>query len=131
MQQNEEKCAGKEQIYEYFETKQFILFEIKNFIDYRKVGGETIQKFSKIQIVKNLGDLPEDEETGYHKHFFYMIAIISLKANLIETQVSLQDNLWQFFVQPHDFSFLNFNPIFSETRMQIVAENNNNAVNAD
>ena len=33
--------------------------------------------------------------------------------------MSLQDSLWQFFVEPNEFSFLNFNPNFSETTIQI------------
>ena len=35
--------------------------------------------------------------------------------NVIETQVSLQDNLWQYFVEPNEFSILNFNTQSSTT----------------
>lgn len=32
----------------------------------------------------------------------------------VETQVSLQDKLWQFFVEAEEFSFLNFSSVFSK-----------------
>ena len=35
----------------------------------------------------------------------------------IETQVSLQDNLWQFFIEPEEFSFLNMSPLVQETNV--------------
>ena len=38
-----------------------------------------------------------------------------IEASFIETQVTLKDDLWQFFVSPNEFSFLNLSPRINYT----------------
>lgn len=38
-----------------------------------------------------------------------------IEASFIETQVTLKDDLWQFFVSPNEFSFLNLSPKIKQT----------------
>ena len=68
--------------------------EQKNFIDYNTVKEEPIEKIFQFAIIQKI-------QFGSH---------LLKTMTYIETQVTLQDNLWQYFVEPEEFSFLTLSP---------------------
>ena len=88
----EESCADKTEKIDYYKNLNIELLELKNFIDYQKVKTEPLQKFRQSKL----------------SAAFYLENPSIKFMKFTETQVTLQDNLWQYFVEPEEFSFLTF-----------------------
>ena len=76
------------------------MVEVKNFINYKKIETDLVKQ---VAIASNAFGLSYEDK-------FYS----SKRMSYIETQVSLQDKLWQYFVEPDEFSMLNLSPIVKE-----------------
>ena len=87
------ECANRKETENYFKNKHFAFFEVKNFINYKQVDDEPIQQVLELLFAQQLE--------------FDVIHFRQLKVT--ETQVSLQDSLWQHFYEPNNFSILNLN----------------------
>ena len=95
------ECAEPDDISKYFADKYLMYYEVKNFIDYNSVGGEIIKRMALETFLTPIATSAQQK--------------LYIEASYIETQVTLKDDLWQFFVSPNEFSFLNLSPRINYT----------------
>ena len=77
-----------------------MFYEAKNFIDYREVKENPIERTIQMQYT---------QELDVNEYVFNLMTYI-------ETQVSLQDSVMsQFFLEPNELSFLNVNPNYIQS----------------
>ena len=68
----------------YFADKILVFYEVTNFIDYQTVKDDPIDKMAQINASVKIDPL----KTSFGRMDYQ------------ETRVELQDNLWQYFVEP-------------------------------
>lgn len=73
--------------------KQLIFMDQQNFIEYSDVKDEPLEKLVKIAFMLNL-----------NKRSTKLLTYI-------ENRVELHDSIWQYFVEPIEYTFLSLNPI--------------------
>ena len=90
-----EECASEEEVTAFFSSGAFLMSPLLNFINFDEVDPSVstpIQSVNTINIFKQLD--PKK-------------ALLE-RMNLIETRVSLTDDVIQLFTEPKTFSYLNF-----------------------
>ena len=100
------QCASYEEAEAYFNNVQVMITYFHNFVNFDLVKDDPIEK--SLQIFQTFNVKPNVDDVKF--------------ISLMETRVSLMDHLWQLFVEPKEFSFVNLKETFQRVRVQNVID---------